>query len=104
MTKKRDLKTSASQAKSIKASCQLRDSKGHFIKGYKSVAITVDAGDTASTEFVTVANNEISTAVERENSWYQKLGEVAEKLTIVISSLDKLADFKDYISGNKNNK
>lgn len=101
MTKKKELKTSGSQAKSLKASCQLRDAKGHFIKGYKSRIMSVDPAACSASTVVSVVNDNTPVPV---NSWYQKLGEVAEKLTIVISSLDKLADFKDYISGNKNSK
>lgn len=101
MTKKKELKTSSSQAKSLKASCQLRDAKGHFIKGYKSRAVSVDPAGCGTSTVVTVVSD---TAALPTNWWYQKLGEVADKLTVVISSLDKLADFKDYISGNKNGK
>lgn len=101
MSKKKELITPAAQAKSLKASCQLRDAKGHFIKGYKKTSVAVDPAVCESATVVTVVNDNIPAP---PSSWYQKLGEVAEKLTVVISSLDKLADFKDYISGNKNGK
>lgn len=102
MSKKKDLTTPVAQAKSLKAARQLRDAKGHFIKGYKTTNLSVDPG-AQDTTVVTVVNTTIPGDAPT-GGWYKKLAEVADKLTVVISSLDKLADFKDYISGNKNGK
>lgn len=99
MSKKKELTTPAAQAKSLKAASQLRDAKGHFIKGYRTTKLSVDPGAEGAT-VVTVVNTTIP-GEESTGGWYKKLAEVADKLTVVISSLDKLSDFKDYISSNK---
>lgn len=88
-------------SKAAKARSQRRDAKGHFIPGYKD--------DQPEVDIVVNENEMITLTVPAEDpvavsSWYQKLGEVADKLTLVVSGLNKLVDFKDYISGNKKDK
>lgn len=92
-------KSSRTKQLSDKAKSQPRDAKGHFIK--QAVTIAVDPGtqDTTCISVVTTPKGTVD-----DNVWAKTMAEVSAKLNVVIQGLDKLADFKDYITGKKSSK
>lgn len=92
-------KASRTKQLSDKAKSQPRDAKGHFIK--QDVIISVDPGtqDTTCISVMSTPKGNID-----DSFWANTMAEVSEKLNVVIQAIDKLTDFKDFITGKKSSK